>query len=497
MKKRVTSLVVSLMMAGSLLGAVPPIKSNAYTSHTQQEALDWVRNQVGKGIDYDGVYGNQCVDLIKAYYNYLGVSPVSGNGSDYTFNPLPSGWQRIEGATPQPGDVLVYTGGYKDYGHVAIYEADRIHYHQNFNDKKYQQGDQIQCIGYMYNGLTTPYWGIIRPDFSTHTHNYSSNITQHPTCTETGVSTYTCSCGNSYTEIIAAKGHSYTVTTVSPTITDKGYILHTCSECGDTYKDAYIDPPILEENGWYYCDALPSGIMPDKHTIEYRNYYETTQQTSPGEDWANAGTIKNEWQNVGAPYTSPYDLETSDARILVDSAYYHFCGPNAGDVGNYELSGNFVHYDAINPNTVTAEYLGDDEGHPYYFLYGSDGNQVWCSSGISCDGSWGTHGNRCRAWYKENTYQDRVNVELYKFTKQSNWVKEADETANSTTCRYRAKGDINTDGSATVIDVVLLQKYLHASESFTEEQFEIADLNTDGQTDIFDLALLKRILIQS
>ena len=43
-----------------------------------------------------------------------------------------------------------------------------------------------------------------------HSHEYTSAVTKQPTCGETGVRTYTCSCGDSYTETIAATGnHSY------------------------------------------------------------------------------------------------------------------------------------------------------------------------------------------------------------------------------------------------------------------------------------------------
>ena len=32
-----------------------------------------MKSQVGNSIDADGAYGVQCVDLIRAYYNFLGV----------------------------------------------------------------------------------------------------------------------------------------------------------------------------------------------------------------------------------------------------------------------------------------------------------------------------------------------------------------------------------------------------------------------------------------
>ena len=53
------------------------------TSKTSDEAINWVKSQVGNSIDADGAYGAQCVDLIRAYYNFLGVAQVRGNGCDY------------------------------------------------------------------------------------------------------------------------------------------------------------------------------------------------------------------------------------------------------------------------------------------------------------------------------------------------------------------------------------------------------------------------------
>ena len=158
MKKRVLSLLLVLLMVMSL---VPMSALAATNGHTANEAIGWVQSQVGKALDYDGVYGAQCVDLIKYYYDYLGcASYARGNGSDYATNALPSGWTRLKGAQPRLGDILVYTGGYNNYGHVAIYESDYVSYHQNFNGKQYVV--RATC---KYNALNNPYWGVIRPDF--------------------------------------------------------------------------------------------------------------------------------------------------------------------------------------------------------------------------------------------------------------------------------------------------------------------------------------------
>ena len=114
-------------------------------------------------------------------------------------------------------------------------------------------------------------------------HSYTSKVTTAATCTKEGVKTFTCTkCNHSYTEAISATGHtevidkavaatcstagktegshcsvcngvikaqttvdalghSYTSKVTAPTCTERGYTTHTCSRCGDSYKDAYTD----------------------------------------------------------------------------------------------------------------------------------------------------------------------------------------------------------------------------------------------------------------
>ena len=121
------------------------------------DAVEWVRSYEGQGLDYDGSYGNQCVDLIKAYYDFLGETPMRGNADTYAYNALPDGWERIQNADPQPGDILVYTGG--SYGHVAICTGENESYHQNWG------GSYVQRVTGDCYSTGNGYWGVIRPDF--------------------------------------------------------------------------------------------------------------------------------------------------------------------------------------------------------------------------------------------------------------------------------------------------------------------------------------------
>ena len=56
-------------------------------------------------------------------------------------------------------------------------------------------------------------------------------------------------------------------------------------------------------------------------------------------------------------------------------------------------------------------------------------------------------------------------------------------------------GDLSQDNKITLIDLILLQKYLLRQASLTADQSTLADLNEDGIINVIDLILLKRTLL--
>ncbi len=67
-------------------------------------------------------------------------------------------------------------------------------------------------------------------------HAYAETARTEPTCETEGSVTYTCAhCGHSYTEVLAATGHSYEAVVTEPTCTEGGYTTYTCANCGDSY----------------------------------------------------------------------------------------------------------------------------------------------------------------------------------------------------------------------------------------------------------------------
>ena len=73
---------------------------------------------------------------------------------------------------------------------------------------------------------------------------------QDPTCTEDGYEILECTkCGERYTRILGARGHSYTEVTTQPTLETLGRTEHTCAVCGDRYEDAFTLLVHYEGNG--------------------------------------------------------------------------------------------------------------------------------------------------------------------------------------------------------------------------------------------------------
>ena len=77
-----------------------------------------------------------------------------------------------------------------------------------------------------------------------HEHTYTESTSKEATCTEAGEKTFTCDCGDTYTEPIKETGHDYKTVAgseVKETCEADGKKADTkCSLCGDTIKGAIV-----------------------------------------------------------------------------------------------------------------------------------------------------------------------------------------------------------------------------------------------------------------
>jgi len=75
----------------------------------------------GKFLDFDGAFGAQCTDPIKAYFKeVLGIPPIKGNAVDY-WKDIP-GFLKLPytGPQPKPNDIIVWGKELGQYGHIGI-----------------------------------------------------------------------------------------------------------------------------------------------------------------------------------------------------------------------------------------------------------------------------------------------------------------------------------------------------------------------------------------
>ena len=147
--------------------------------------------------------------------------------------------------------------------------------------------------------------GAVNPDYvPPHTHNYTSAITTAPTCTQAGVKTFTCSCGDTYTEPVAALGHNYGewAQTKAPTCTEAGEETRTCTRDvshTETREVAVLGHKFAASEP--YCQNGCGAVNPDyvpPHTHDYASAI-TTQPTC-----TEAG-VKTFTCACGDAYTEP------------------------------------------------------------------------------------------------------------------------------------------------------------------------------------------------
>lgn len=88
---------------------------------------EWTRPGHNR-VDFDHVFGYQCVDLIQQFfYEVAGVTGLYGNAIDYATKPTASfvnATVRVTDGSKQPGDILVLRGITDPEGHIALRDTN-------------------------------------------------------------------------------------------------------------------------------------------------------------------------------------------------------------------------------------------------------------------------------------------------------------------------------------------------------------------------------------
>lgn len=158
-------------------------------------------------------------------------------------------------------------------------------------------------------GTTYNIYYLAEHDESVPEHYYTSSVTLAPTCTGTGVRTYTCgACGDTYTETIPATGHDYqSSVTLAPTCVNTGVRTYTCTVCGDTYTETI---PLVAHDYQSAVTMPPTCINTGVRTFTCTvcgDAY-TVSMPSTGHVWQVLQTVPTVYDEGGQLVTEGYTI---------------------------------------------------------------------------------------------------------------------------------------------------------------------------------------------
>ncbi|MBE6684468.1 MAG: hypothetical protein E7592_02310 [Ruminococcaceae bacterium] len=168
-------------------------------------------------------------------------------------------------------------------------------------------------------------------------HEYTVSSSAQPTCTSEGYTTYTCACEDSYTFITSPLGHDFTLTTVSPTVSEMGYTEYHCEGCGYSYVGNYVFYSDILDNAYSGTDTVVAkGIDISKwnHPVNPDGSYAPI-------DWMalkNAGCdyviLKIGSSKSGLEPTFEMDYEGAKAAGLDVGVYFFTYSTNVTEIKN-------------------------------------------------------------------------------------------------------------------------------------------------------------------
>ena len=146
----------------------------------------------------------------------------------------------------------------------------------------------------------------------THVHAYVEEVTKEPTCLEEGEKTFTCDCGDTYTEVIPTTDHDFSnyVSNEDATYTSDGTETATCPVCGET------DTRVAEGSMLTYTFENMEATKYAKSTVNVRSL-----PTADGEK-LGALSLNDEVKVTGkCNETGWYRIEYSGSVAYVSDSY--------------------------------------------------------------------------------------------------------------------------------------------------------------------------------
>ena len=245
--------------------------------------------------------------------------------------------------------------------------------------------EKIPATGHSYVDGECEHCGEKDPN---HEHQYTGKVTKEPTCTEEGEKTYTCECGDSYTEKIPATGHNYTETiTKEPTCTEEGEKTYTCENCGDSYTEK------IPATGHDYVDGICENCGeadPDHHDWKPLWFEVSELPSTKTADALTSGAGKTQSASNNLTITVP-EWYPTDIAYTYDYSY-EYSGYTSGSV----QCGSFSTYRSSSSSSSSGNSSGSKE-----MMLAPGDNVITVSARCSSNS---TNGSGYRRWLIRGTF---------------------------------------------------------------------------------------------
>lgn len=197
----------------------------------------------------------------------------------------------------------------------------------------------------------------------THEHNYTESITTEATCETDGVKTFTCECGDSYTEVITATGHIYEnyVSNNDATYLADGTETAKCNTCDLT------DTRTAEGSKLEYTYTDLDKTMYAKQSVNVRDL-----PTADGNKLGGLSSAQEVKVLGQCNETSWYKIEFDGGVAYVSNSYLQDSKPEQQTAQQSGTTNNTASTSTQNfPHALNAPWYDAGTGEVYFYTVGT------------------------------------------------------------------------------------------------------------------------------
>jgi len=249
---------------------------------------------------------------------------------------------------------IVFRGDAPTMGIEAFYDIEATAYYPSndtwTSDKLQNYGGTITWVSYNCEGDN---------------HIYEAAVTKEPSCTEEGITTYSCViCGSSYEEALAVTDHSYAEEVLrEATCTEEGTTAYTCTACGYSYEE--VLDALGHDHHAGICTRCGDSLFPVSGTCGENLTWTLTEDgvlTISG-----TGAMTN-FANMGAPWADYIGSITSviveEGVTTIGNSAFYYCQnlqtisipEGVTSIGSYAFYYGYALQEINLPSTLT--YIG-------------------------------------------------------------------------------------------------------------------------------------------